>query len=369
MFCSKCGSKNNEEAKFCANCGDNLIKSVDVSDSSVNKPTLKLNYKYISVAVVLLFFSVVGYVGAQYYADYSSSKSGINEATTLFQSGEFEASSNLLTSLGESDIWMTPWQEEAYEALKTTVSNDVSSKEIFDESQLLRESGELEKARDKFNEIPAEYSRYNEVQTALTELQSEIENKLREQAETNQAEAETAVSRADASAAAANRAEQERAAANAAASAAAREKDQAEALMAEQQIGTFVDEAVTIYNSLSNGSDEIITAIDYGYDDPDNLLYHTNRANTIMVDVEQRAVSFYEYRTPEGWEDVPTWLYNAATNYQAGIYSLLGAGSAYYDTNTSQREYDAIVQEASEYLQTGLYYENLVSEFLSEMGR
>jgi chemotaxis protein histidine kinase CheA len=379
MFCSNCGAKNEGDKKFCSNCGakngDTSVASTGVSNQSTST-VRKIKLKHLFSIVIVIALSVLVYFASVYYADYVTVTEQLEKARTQTENAEYQKSADMLTVLDESGVWIAPWIADDFELLRTNAENNASSQGIFTEAVSLRDSGSIEQAREKFDEIPLDYAGYNEVQAILAELQLEIENQLREDLELNEAKAEDAIARADAetaraqaNAAAARKAEQDRAAANASASAAAREKEEAQAFAVEQQEDAFIDETVTIYNSLSSGSDELVTALDYGYENSDDLLYHINRAQTIFLDVEQRAVNFYEYRTPEGWEDIPTWLYSASTNYQEGLILILEGGSAYYDTETSSREFSAIVDEATEYIETGYYYESLISEFLTEVGR
>jgi len=342
----------------------------------VNSIVSKLKPKQIVWLLIVVAVVALSFVSARYYADYVTVVDQIASVKTLSANSEFTEAAQLLTSIDEAAVWVAPWIESDLESLKAKIGQDVIEQTILQEALMLQEAGSLEEARIKIGEISTEYTDYAEVQVISNQLQLEIETALRLDLEKNEAATDAAEAKADqeaaraqASAATARRAEQERAAANASASAAAREREQSEVLMVEQQANAFVDETVTIFNSLSSGSDELILAIDYGFENVDDMLYHLNRAQTIFSDVEQRASNFYEYRTPGGWEDVPSWLYSASTNYQESLSLLLDAGIAYYDSDTSSREFSAILDRASEHFDTGLYFERQVANFLTEAGR
>lgn len=54
-YCSKCGAKNDDDAEFCAECGNNLISSVNNSDTiSINKRTLIIG------AVIVIIIAIIG---------------------------------------------------------------------------------------------------------------------------------------------------------------------------------------------------------------------------------------------------------------------------------------------------------------------
>ena len=45
MFCTKCGAKNPEDAKFCYKCGNEIYKTIEkLSDNSPESPSVDFGY-------------------------------------------------------------------------------------------------------------------------------------------------------------------------------------------------------------------------------------------------------------------------------------------------------------------------------------
>ena len=62
MYCKHCGSKVEDTAKFCLNCGKQLKKEENVSVSIIEEPInqKKKNYLLLGIGSVVLIGSVIG---------------------------------------------------------------------------------------------------------------------------------------------------------------------------------------------------------------------------------------------------------------------------------------------------------------------
>jgi len=88
MFCSKCGSKNNSENKFCVNCGNNLsneIKNIKTSDGNKETSLVLGIICLVSSFFINIFCFIPGIISIVYANKYKkeSGKLGVGFGLSL----------------------------------------------------------------------------------------------------------------------------------------------------------------------------------------------------------------------------------------------------------------------------------------------
>lgn len=380
MYCVSCGHKNTKKSNFCKECGSSL-KAESANPSGVSKIKIeqikeiikKHDKKVIAGVGALILISSLTAYAAPKAIDYFEVSDLVEEAKNLSEKGEFNQAASVLAKT--EGLWTFQDNREDIESLEEEQKRNAQDKKRVEKGLELKEGGDLEslkEARALFNKVNASYPDYQGVKDHLASTQKSIEEKLQQQLAEEEAEAEAARARAARERAAKAEAQQkaeeaaaEKAASEAKARAAQKEKERAEDQAAEEKAQAFIDETVTIYNSLIDAEDSLAAALN-DYTNLNFSSYNFSRAYALLDDIKTRSQNMLQYRTPEDWEAVPNTLYSAAQNLDNATYYLAESMIAFGKGSSSWETYYDKFQNYYYKADDDLAW---ISAFLEEMGR
>lgn len=414
MICSNCNNENREGSSFCRFCGsklsNNLYKVDDKDLSTVSPPFWtrlktvknKLSPKIIIISALILLVSASAVFAAPKIKDYLEVNDAIKEAKELQDSGNYAEALISLTQV--TDNWSLNSQKDKINELKEKQERYMEYKETFDSALQKEEEGTLGEVREMLKTIDSDFPEYNLVEEKTNEIQSKIEEKLKaeiEEKETERKEAEAqaqveakakrqaqaqaqveAEAKRQAEAKAQTEAEARRQAeARAQAEAEARrqaearaqaeaeakrqaeyEKEQAQwqAQQAEQEkreqaYQAFLDEVVSVWNSLTFGIEQYNNGIDdWNYDNLDEMIIHMGHAGTLFVDTESRGKELYAWSPLTGTD-------------RTAVDNLVCASQNYYNATLEILGWD--IEAANYFMNKGWNCYHQVGNFLRSEGR
>jgi hypothetical protein len=291
---------------------------------------------------------------------------------------------------------MTDAKKQELEDLKEEQVRYVKYKEIFNSALEKEQAKKLEDARKLLLTIDSDFPEYDDVKNKLTDIQDEIEDKLKADADREaaarasaerqtqiesearaQAQRETqaateAKQRSDASAAAAAQAardaEYRKQQADAAAAASAQAARESELRRQQEIFSKFVDEVVSIHNTIITGLNYMNDAIQYIREGGEIQFTTINiQAQTVFNDAIKRSGSLLLYSTPSGYESVGNNLRCAADNLSSSAYNYSKSMVSMLSKNFDLA--DSYIASGGSYERQGRNCLNSVKSFLTQQGR
>ncbi len=413
MICQKCQKENHKESKFCRFCGQKISRSrrntnpvVDVKQvtrsitasfsNSKNFLTLKNKLLKNSTVVAVLFslLIITGAYAAPKINGYIKINKAIESAKKAEDAKDYNNALSLIASV--SDYWMTDSKKQEIENLKEKQNKYIKYKEIFNSALEKEQTKKLEEARKLLLTIDPEFPEYGDVKNKLTDIQDKIEGKLKADADREaaarasaerqtqiesesraQAQRETqaateAKQRSDAAAAiaaqAARDAEYRKQQADAAAAASAQAARESELKRQQEIFSKFVDEVVSIHNTIITGLNYMNDSIQYIRVGGEIRFTAINlQAQTIFNDALKRSGDLLLYSTPSGYESVGNNLRCAADNLSSSAYnyskSMTSILSGEFSLSSSYSD------SGGSYERQGRNCLNSVKSFLTQQGR